>query len=105
MSEELRYDEDDAIKFIRLTLPPEANSKYTDDDILYIIDIIWEWYDKNGYLSLDSEVSEEEEHDIVRITDYVSKQLKKDGEIEPDNNIELIVRGEIQYEQSIDDVV
>ena len=83
MSEESIYDEDDAIKFIRGTLSPEVSARYDDDEILYVIDIIWEWYEKNGYLELNSEVTEEEEHEDVH----------------------QIVKGEIEYEESIDDLV
>ena len=46
----MKYDEDDAIKFIRETLPQEVSEKYSDDEILYVIDIIWDWYERNGYL-------------------------------------------------------
>ena len=106
MSEEFHYDEDNAIKFIRGTLPEYVNTKYEDDDILYIIDIIWEWYDKNGYLSIDSEVTEEEEHNVGRLTEYVKRQLDKDKEYVMDtSDIGLIVKGEIEYEESIDDIV
>lgn len=106
MSEQNIYDEDEAIRFIRKTLPQDVNEKYSDDEILYVIDIIWEWYEKNGYLSLDSEVTEEEEHDETRITDYVKAQIRKDKEILMDpEDLDLIVRGEIQYEESIDDVI
>lgn len=106
MSESTHYDEDDAIRFIRTTLPADVNAQYSDDEILYVIDIIWEWYEKNGYLSLDSDVTEEEEHDVARLTEYVKKQLAKDKQTVMDpKDIELIVRGEIQYEESIDDFV
>ena len=106
MSTENVYDEDDAIKFIRKTLPGEVNERYSDDEILYVIDIIWDWYEKNGYLSLDSEVSEEEEHDLTKLTAYVVSELKKDKEFVMDpQDMDLIVRGEVQYEESIDDVV
>ena len=104
MSEETLYDEVNAIAFIRKTLPENVNARYDDDEILYVIDIIWEWYEKNGYLDLNSEVTEEEEHDLTRLTAYVKAQLKKDQEIEMDPaDVELIVKGEIEYEESIED--
>lgn len=104
MSEETLYDEDNAIAFIRKTLPENVNARYDDDEILYVIDIIWEWYEKNGYLDLNSEVIEEEEHDLTRLTAYVKAQLKKDEEIEMDPaDVDLIVKGEIEYEESIED--
>lgn len=104
MSEETLYDEDNAIAFIRKTLPENVNARYDDDEILYVIDIIWEWYEKNGYLDLNSEVTEKEEHDLTRLTAYVKAQLKKDQEIEMDPaDVDLIVKGEIEYEESIED--
>lgn len=105
MSEELGYDEDKAISFIRQTLPTTVSEKNTDDEILYIIDIIWDYYEKNGYLSLDSEVTEEESIDLDRLVNYVVKELKNDEEIVMDpDDIKLIVKGELEYEESIEDI-
>lgn len=105
MSELMKYDEDDAIKFIRATLPKEVSDKYDDDDILYVIDIIWDWYERNGYLKIDAGVTEEEELDIEKLSAFVAKEIKKDGEIEMDpSDINLIVKGELQYEESIEDI-
>ena len=50
----MKFDEDDAVNFIRETLPESVSDKYSDDEILYVIDTIWDWYEKNGYLSLDT---------------------------------------------------
>lgn len=105
MSELMKYDEDDAIKFIRATLPQEVSERYDDDEILYVIDIIWDWYEKNGYLKIDAGVSEEEELDVAKLTAYVAKEIKKDGEIVMDPaDIDMIVKGELEYEESIEDV-
>lgn len=106
MSDELKYDEDRAVDFIRKTLPADVSVRCSDDDIVYIIDIIWEWYEKNGYLSLDADLSEEEEEDIAGMTDYVKKQIARDKNINMDpSDVELIVKGELQYEESIDDFI
>lgn len=105
MSELMKYDEDDAIKFIRATLPKEVSDKYDDDEILYVIDIIWDWYERNGYLKIDAGVTDEEELDIEKLSAFVAKEIKKDGEIEMDpSDINLIVKGELQYEESIEDI-
>lgn len=104
MSEELRFDEDKAIEFIRATLPEEVNKQYDDDDILYIIDIIWDWYEKNGYLEITADVTDEEVVKIEDLTDYVRKQLAKDKNFLIDTkDVGLIVKGELQYEESIED--
>lgn len=43
--DDLQYDEDDAVKFIRNFLPGEVASKFSDDDINYVIDLIYEFYE------------------------------------------------------------
>lgn len=105
MSEIMKFDEDDAIKFIRATLPSEINGKYDDDEILYVIDVIWDWYEKNGYLSIDASVTDEETTDVDALVAYVRKEISKDREIMMDPaDVDLIVKGELQYEESIEDV-
>lgn len=104
MDEQMKYDEDDAIKFIRATLPEDVNAKYDDDEILFIIDTIWDWYEKNGYLDIDASVTDEEEMDLDALTAFVKKEVARDGEILMDPvDIEMIVKGEVQYEESIED--
>lgn len=105
MSELMKYDEDDAIKFIRATLPQEVSERYDDDEILYVIDIIWDWYERNGYLKIDAGVTDEEELDVAKLTAYVTKEIKKDGEVVMDPaDIDMIMKGELEYEESIEDV-
>ena len=48
------YDEDDAVKYIRNYLPQELKSKFKNDDILYILDLIYDYYESNGLLSEDA---------------------------------------------------
>lgn len=104
MSDELKYDEDEAVKFIRKTLPADKQDQYTDDEILYVIDIMYDWYEKNGYLDLSDTLTDEEEADIEKLTAYVKKEIKADGEIEMDPaDIDLIVKGELEYEETLED--
>ncbi len=103
MSDELKYDEDAAVKFIRNTLSESVNNQYSDDEILYVIDIIWDWYEKNGYLSLDADETDEDLLDEENLVAYVKKELKKDKESVMDpKDVAAIVKGELQYEESID---
>lgn len=104
--EEYKYDEERAIEFIRKTLPAQVNEKYDNDEILYVIDIIWDYYENNGYLSLSSDVTDEETLDEKKLTDYVKKEIASDKEILMDPaDIDLIVRGELQYEESLEDFI
>lgn len=106
MSDDLKYDEDKAIEFIRKTLPEDVNSRCSDNDILYVIDIIWEWYEANGYTSLDGDLSEDETMNMAPLVAYVQKEVARDKneKIAPDD-IELIVKGELQYEDSLEDFI
>lgn len=47
------FDEDNAIAFIRAQIGNEISSLYDDDEILNVIDIIWDFYESNGMLEID----------------------------------------------------
>ena len=104
MSELTTFDEDQAIKFIRATLTPEQNQLIPDDEILYVIDTIWDWYEKNGYLEITAAVTDEEEIDVEKLIAYVQKEMRRAGElhISPDE-VGEIVKAELQYEESLED--
>lgn len=100
--EEFNYDEEDSVKFIRNYLPQELKEKFSDDDINYIVDLVYDFYDSKGYLS-----DEEEEGDIEidedELITYVVKNAKKDGVGKFDaEEIMFIVQGELEYCDSID---
>lgn len=98
------FDEDMALKFIRANLPKEISDKYDDDEILYIIDIIWDYYESKGFLSLSAEETEEEQLDPEELTAYVKKQVKNDKDLVMDTkDVELVVKAELEYEESLED--
>ncbi len=98
------YDEDEAVKFIRQAIPTDVASEYTDDDILFIIDSIWDYYESAGMTSLDNIETDAEEADMKAVTAYVEKALKSDGHIlMTDANISMIVKAELQYEKTLED--
>lgn len=104
MGELTRFDEEEAIKFIRATLTPEKNSEIPDDEILYIIDTIWDWYEKNGYLEISADITDEEELNVDALTAYVQKELRRAGELSvTPADVEAIVKAELQYEESIEE--
>lgn len=105
MSNQNVFDEDEAVKFIRRELSENVNMQYTDDEILYVIDIIWDYYEKEGLLELSSELTDEEELDVNDLTEYVKRQLARDKEILMDpKDVGLIVKGELDYEESLEDI-
>ena len=102
------FDEDKAVTFIKAELENNSDitKKYSGDDILEIIDIIWDYYEENGLLDLDmTDDSEEGDNNADRklLTTHVVKMIKKDkgSSINPDD-IPFIVDAELKYEDSLD---
>lgn len=99
-NDELFYDEDDSVKFIQNYLPQELKGKFSNDDINYIVDLIYDFYESNGML--DDNDDEEIEIDEDEVVNYVIKNAQKDGvgKFEPEE-ITFIVQGELEYCDSI----
>jgi len=101
--EDLIYDEEDSVKFIRNYLPQELKEKFSDDDINYIVDLVYDFYDSKGYLSDEGDDEGDIEIDEDELVAYVIKNAKKDeiGKFEPEE-VMFIVQGELEYCDSID---
>ena len=99
------FDEDNALQFIRKAVGEKVSEKYSDDEILFVIDTIWDYYENKGFLSLDFDETEEEILDTDDLINYVKKEVGNDGEILMDpTDIGLIVKAELDYEESLEDV-
>ena len=106
MSENYLFDEDKAIAFIRQYVGDKVSNQYSDDEILYIIDIIWDYYEKKGYLSLSAVETEEDILDEDDLISYVKKEVARDDELIMDSaDIGKIIKAELEYEESLEDFV
>ncbi len=96
------YDEKEAVKAMRQSISEESSKIYPDDELLNIIDIIWDWYDENGLLDIDSE-ADDEDINTAGLTAHVRRMIAKDKQspIRPED-IEPLVAAELAYEQSLD---
>lgn len=95
----IMYDENEAIKYIKAALKQTGVSSYSDDDILNIIDIIWDYYEQNGLLDFDND----DELDYDHLLDSVKRMLKKDrGNKVKEEDVETIVKAELDYEDILD---
>ncbi len=78
IDEELLKDEEEnrrEIAFIREQLPSELKEKYSDDDLLFMMDAIGEYFFESGILeTTDDEV----DLDLELISDYVCKEAAKE---------------------------
>jgi DNA-directed RNA polymerase specialized sigma54-like protein len=97
-----QYDEDDAVKYIRNYLPQEVKDKYSDDEINYIIDIIYDFYEEKGYMDEDSDEDITVNIDEDELIAYVLKNTRKDkiNDFSADD-ISFIIQGELAYCESI----
>ena len=97
------YDEDAAVKFIQQNLPQELKGKFSDDEINYIIDIVYDFYEDKGLM--DADISEDSIVDIDEdeLVSYVLKNVHKDkiANFEKEE-ITFIIRGELDYCDSLD---
>ncbi len=95
----LPYDDDEAIKFIRNQIPQELKEKFSDDDLNYLIDLIYEFYEEKGFLNDDDT---EVDIDLDELTAYVVKQAKKDKVgVYTEEEIQFVVDAEIAYCDSL----
>lgn len=78
--EELLRDEEEnkrEIAFIREQLPTDLKEKFTDKDLLFIIDAIGTYFYTSGILeSSDDEV----DIDMEAVSDFVCNEAKEEGE-------------------------
>lgn len=103
MSEEKEfiYDDEEAVKFIKNYLPQELKEKFNDDNINYIVDLIYEFYDSKGFLDGDDDSTVEFDED--ELIQYVIKNAQRDGFGNfSQDEIGYIVQGELAYCESID---
>ena len=96
----LEYDDEAAIVFIQKKLPKELN--ISDDDIQYVLDVIYDFYESKGLLNEDTD----EEVEIVEeeLLHYVLKAVKKDemdAEKLNEENVQLILDAEYEYSESL----
>lgn len=99
----LEYDENEAVKFIRRYMPAEKSGLYSDDEILNILDMIWDFYEDHGMLELTADAAAEDEADRDEILAYVNRMLRKDKLAVVDTeDVHWIVDGELEYEKTLD---
>ncbi len=104
MSEELLgYDDIKAVEFIRNYIPQELKELVSDDDIVYFVDLIYDFYESRGILGEEFDDEEGEfEFDDEELLDYVVKNARKDevGQFDKEQ-IRFIVQGEMAYNESL----
>lgn len=94
----IEYDEDEAVKFIQNYLPQDLKNKFSNDEINYIIDIIYDFYDDKGLMNVDTKENEMVEIDEDEMISFVLKNTKKDKINNfTSEEITFIIQGELAY--------
>lgn len=95
------FDENEAIKTMRASLPEGKTQGYSDDDLLNLVDIIWDYYEINGLLEIDLD-EDETEVSVTDIVDYANRMIRKDkgANIAPED-IPVLIEAELDYENSL----
>ena len=98
----LGYDDTASVAFIRNYIPQELKELLSDDDIVYFVDLIYDYYESRGYMDEDLDEDEAIEVDEDELVEYVVRNARKDGvgKFEPEQ-IRFVVQGELEYCQSI----
>ena len=95
----LVYDEDDAVKFILNSLASATDGSFDDTKIEYVLDVIYDFYDENGFIEEDS--TEEASIDEEAMYNYIKKAAKSDKMELTDDEIKLILEAEFEYGKSL----
>lgn len=93
------FDEDEAVSYMLANA--QTIETYDEDQLLNIIDIIWDYYEERGDLALDFD-SDEPDAGSEEIVEHVKKVLAKDkgNSILPED-VATLVLAELDYENSI----
>ena len=101
LDEEIRLDEEEnrrELAFIRTQLPSDVKKFYSDKDILYMMDLIVDYYYTIGILeSKEDEV----EIDLEEVAGYVCKRAKDEGFCSSFNPAEVffIVQADLDFQE------
>ncbi len=96
----LVFDEDKALQFILDFVPVELKNKITADEVDYVLDIIYEFYEKNGYIDEDS--ADETNIDEEDMSSFIIKCIQKDKVVDlSKDEVQIILDGEFEYGKSI----
>lgn len=100
----MEFDEQAAIDYIRANMADTAHTEVSDDEILNLIDVVWDYYEDHGFLELSMEDDAADDVDIDDMVKYVQKIIAKDKKspLTPEM-VDAMVRLEVEYEESIED--
>ena len=99
----MEFDESEAIKYMRRYVGDEVSAKYDDDELLNLIDIVYDYYESNGLLELDLS-DDDDELDVEDLMEYISRMLRKDKRAQLSvEDARPLLEAYLEYEESLDE--
>ena len=100
LDEELLMDEEEnrrEIAFIRERVPQELKTKYTDDQLLWMLDAIVDYFYHSGVLESDAD---EVDIDIEQVAAAVCRQAKEEGlpQLHADD-VYFVVQADLDFQE------
>lgn len=96
------FDEAEAIAAMRGVLTETEQSAYSDDELLNLVDIIWDFYEQNGMLDIDIDDEDDDDDFLPDLIDYACRMIKKDKSAKLSiDSVERLVMAEIAYEENL----
>lgn len=91
-------DEQQIIDYIKNYLPQESKDKFDEDDLVYILDLIMEYYENQNNLTDDPENDEYLLVDQDEMVKFILKESKKD-EMGPyaAEDLLFVIQGEMEF--------
>lgn len=99
----MEFDEKEAIDYIRAHALAHAGVDYDDDQLLNVLDMIFDYYESNGMLDPDADDDDDDEEQLVSdLTEYATRMLRRDrGAVIDPAHVEAIIKAELDYENSL----
>lgn len=98
----MTFDEYSVTRFISSRLKEAGRPDYGHDELLNVVDMIWDFYETRGLLDPDVEDEPERAELEPEIVSYAATLLKRDkkAKVDPDD-LPLIVAAELDYEDTL----
>lgn len=96
------FDENTAVKYINDELKKAGRPTYNDDELLNVIDMIWDFYDTRGLLDPDTDEDPQRSELENELASYALTMLRRDKNAKLDHSdLPLIITAELDYEDSL----
>lgn len=89
------FDDEECIAFIMNLIPEQDRQGMTDDDVQWVLDVIYDFYESEGLI--DENTAADGYVDETAELDFIRKAAKKDHINLTDEQIQLILDGEYTY--------